>query len=461
MRLTVVGAGYVGLTLALLLSELGHTVTLVEQSASRIAQLKAGQLPFVEPGLEDALAHALALQTLRFVPFTQWAHWHDQAIFVCVGTPVLPDGLFDLAPVQQVMAHIALFATAPQQVIIRSTVAPGTCQRLQALLDERSKYQHTVSHLPEFLRQGQAWHDCQHPARLILGLDHSSETIDTAQTYLLLRQIFHAYPASVPWSIVPTATAELAKLAANSFLATKISWANELASVCDGAQIDSASVLALVGADPRIGGWGLQAGIGYGGSCLPKDTKALMQLANRYGVRADVLAAVEQRNQQQSGWALTKLQQALGLTGWCGVPLAVWGISFKGATDDLRHSPALPIIEHLVAQGAQLCLFQPQGLAAAQAVLAHTTLSYSHNAEAACTNAQALLVLSDWAEFAQADWAQVAASLATPFVLDGKGCLDSATLARHGLTRLALGQPNPMVKSLWTIQPTCTGVPVV
>ncbi len=416
-RICIFGCGYVGLTTAAVLAEQGHTVTGVDIDQRRVAALLSGRPPFAEPGLEELLNRGLTLGRLSFTTDGAGAVAASAIAMIAVGTPSGPDGMPDLSAVDQVVRTIASVPVGAEVVVVRSTVPPGTAERLRAMLRGRE----VVAH-PEFLRQGSAVADMRRPHRRVLG-GWSPEAVE---------RVARLYPEDgVPVIRTDPATAELSKYAANGFLAAKVSYINAMARLCEALGADVADVARIMGLDPRIGPQFLQAGIGFGGSCLPKDLRALTGLAAALGLEFTPGAEALAVNEVMPVHFARRVLAALPPES----VVAVLGLTFKGGTDDLRDSPALRVIGALQAGGARVRAYDP---AARQTPAG---LERATSPEEAARGADAVAVLTDWAEFRTLDWAAIAAAMRGRQVFDGRNVADGDAVRAAGLIYLPVGRP--------------------
>ena len=420
-RITVFGAGYVGLVSGVCLAASGHLVTVLDVDESKLESLRAGIVPFHEPELPEVMQRALAAKTLSFA-HADAPGAYGEFIFIAVGTPSTLGGSADLRFVRTVVEQIAQNAPRDTVVIMKSTVPPGT----GALLSEKlaANGMHYVSN-PEFLREGRAVNDWFHTDRIVLGGD-SGAVERVAGLYQNIEAPIVAGDIS---------SAELIKYASNAFLATKISFANEIANLCDCVDADVELVMRGVGLDARIGSAFLAAGIGYGGSCFPKDTRALDFLSSINGHDFHLLKAVIDVNARQRLLPIMALHRRLGdLTG---VSVAVLGLTFKPDTDDIRESPAIEIIGMLLAEGADVVAYDPVGAA----VIDAADFEQAATIEDALRGAGAAIVTTEWEAIATADWAALTRSMASPrLVYDGRNCLDPAAVRAGGGEYLGVGR---------------------
>jgi len=426
MKVCMIGAGYVGLSTATVLAELGHDVTCVDTDTEKVAQLERGRLPFYEPGLDELVARAREQGRLAFTADLRGGLDDASVVMLTVGTPALPDGRCDLSSVWQAVDTLAHTLSHPATVIIKSTVPPGTADRIRRYLAEAGHDENAVHVVanPEFLREGSAVTDTRHPDRIVVG-------VTSREALARVRALYRGIEA--PYVVTSPTGAEMIKYAANAFLATKISFINEMARICDAYGVTIDDVAEGIGLDSRIGRAFLRAGLGYGGSCLPKDVAALIHTARDKGVEPLLLPAVQQVNVTQPDVYADKLRDALG--GLAGKHVAIWGIAFKPDTNDVRASQALALIDRLLAAGCTVRAYDP---------LARCTrpdVAWAADPYQAAGNADALVVATEWEIFRHADWERVKAVMRGNVVVDGRNCLTPESLQSHGLRYVGVGRP--------------------
>ncbi|WP_432068679.1 UDP-glucose dehydrogenase family protein [Streptomyces sp. C10-9-1] len=439
MRLTVIGTGYLGAVHAACMADIGHDVLGVDVDPEKITALTEGRTPFYEPGLDDVLARTLASGRLRFTTSLREAAAHGEVHFICVGTPQQPGSpAADLRHVDAVVDGLAPHLPASCLVVGKSTVPVGTTSRLTTRIADLAPagVRAAVAWNPEFLREGFAVEDTLHPDRLVVGAT-SREADDT------LRRVYAPMlAAGVPYISTDPNTAELVKVAANSFLATKISFINAMAEVCDAVGADVATLADALGHDSRIGRRFLNAGIGFGGGCLPKDIRAFTARAEELGVGTAVafLDQVDAINQRQRTRTVALARRTAGgdLTG---LRVTVLGATFKPNSDDVRDSPALAIASALHHEGADVRVHDPEGTANAQ--LAHPELSCSTDLLTACQGTELVLHLTEWSQYRELDPFKLARAVRTPLLIDGRNALAHAEWRAAGWTVRALGRPAP------------------
>lgn len=428
MRVEVIGAGFVGVVTAVTLALFGHRVTVLDVEETKISKLSRGAAPFYEPGLDRLLQEALASGCLDFRFFPAGLAKEAQLAMLCVGTPNDARGETDLAQVESAVAGL-LAHGLPKTVVIKSTVPVGTGRRLARLLGAVDPRCRVIAN-PEFLREGSALRDALHPDRIILGVAEPAQASCLLELYRELK---------APVLVTSLEEAELIKYASNAFLATRVSFINELSRLCDRWGLDVNVVARGMGMDHRIGGQFLQAGIGFGGSCLPKDLDSLISQAAACGENANLLRTVRWVNETQPAWVMEKIERALG--GLQGKRVAAWGLSFKAGTDDRRGSPALELLGRLLEAGASVVAYDP---AVTGGPALPPGLQVAGSLYEPLSQADLLLVLTEWREFQEADWDRVKSLLKGNVVLDGRNCLDPGRLVAAGLTYLGVGRGRPV-----------------
>ncbi|GAB4280953.1 MAG: UDP-glucose/GDP-mannose dehydrogenase family protein [Coriobacteriia bacterium] len=423
-RVTVIGTGYVGLVTGVCLATSGHEVLCVDIDEKKIERLRSGTTPIYEPGLDELLAKAIADGNISFeVPGKDWADLVRDIVFVAVGTPMAPNGAADLTQVRTVVATLAECAHHPFVLVMKSTVPPGTGDHLIERYLRGAEAEIGYVSNPEFLREGHAVHDWYHTDRIVLGGDPADVAV--------VRALYDGIDAPILETDV--ASAETIKYASNAFLSTKISFINEIANLCDciGADIDL--VAEGIGMDARIGPHFLRAGIGYGGSCFPKDTRALDFISTLSGYHFQLLKAVIDVNNRQRVLPLLRLKQAIPDLN--GVKVALLGLAFKPDTDDTRESPALDIVPLLREEGAAVTVYDP--VASLPSLAPHAGTVWE-----ALDGASAAILATEWQEFQDLDWERVGSAMSSPrLIFDGRNALDREAVTRAGLTYMAVGRP--------------------
>ena len=425
------GGGYVGLGYAVALAEMGHSVVGLDIDAARVEMLNRGESPIYEAGLPEMLHRNLAQGRLRFTTDYADAVPGSAMVFLCTGTPSLSDGDADLRQVRAAAASIGahLRPGASTIIVTKSTMPVGTAELVAGILAEHAPpgARFAVVSNPEFLREGQVLHDILHPDRVVLGGQDADALAAVAALY---------EPLGAPILQTDHRSAELIKYAANAFLATKISFINDIARLCERLGADITLVAAGIGADARIGPRFLHAGIGFGGSCFPKDVGALTRMAEGAGLHPGLLRAVLEINRDAQRRFVTRADELLG--GLDGSTVAVWGLAFKEGTDDLRESPAVAVVEMLTERGATVRAHDPAALANAAPRLPDITLC--EDPYEAAENADAVLVCTPWPDYSGVDFARLAAVMRGDLVLDGRNMLSPDTVAAAGLRYEGIGR---------------------
>jgi UDPglucose 6-dehydrogenase len=442
MKITVFGTGYVGLVQGAVLADVGHHVLCVDVDAAKVARLKEGILPIYEPGLEDIVKKNHAEGRLGFTTDAAEGVAHGKIQFIAVGTPPDEDGSADLRHVLAVAGTIAEHMKEPKVVVTKSTVPVGTADRVRARLAEGLKARgpegaglgfEVVSN-PEFLKEGAAVADCMRPDRIVIGTD--SEEAEE-----LLREVYAPFNRNHDKIIVmDVRSAELTKYAANCMLATKISFMNEIANLAERLGADVEMVRQGIGSDPRIGWHFIYPGAGYGGSCFPKDVKALISTARSAGFEPELLAAVEARNEAQKGVIFDKIARHYG-GDLAGRTFALWGLAFKPNTDDMREAASRVLMEALWAAGARVQAYDPEAMEEAQRLYGdREDFLLAGTKEAALKGADALVVMTEWQVFRAPDFDLLRERLAAPVIFDGRNLYDPARMARKGFAYYAIGR---------------------
>ncbi|MCQ3828845.1 UDP-glucose/GDP-mannose dehydrogenase family protein [Microbulbifer elongatus] len=441
MNVTVFGTGYVGLVQAAVLAEAGHRVACIDIDQEKIDRLKQGQIPIFEPGLAPLVKRNHESGNLIFSTSAAEGVAHGDLIFIAVGTPPDEDGSADLRYVLTVARTIAEHMEGKKYIINKSTVPVGTADKVREevtrTLRERNalNLEFDVISNPEFLKEGSAVADCMKPDRIIIG---TSENASEQK----MRQLYAPFNRNHDKVIVmDVRSAELAKYAANCMLATKISFMNEMAVIADKVGADIEAVRQGIGSDPRIGYHFIYPGIGYGGSCFPKDVQALKTTATQLGIEPKVLNAVEERNHSQKHYLLDKVVQRYG-DDLAGKTFALWGLAFKPNTDDMREAPARVLMEELWRRGARVQAFDPEAMEECQRIYgARPDLQLCGTKESALTNAEALIIATEWQQFKAIDVAAVTSGLNTPVIFDGRNLYDPLQVAESGIEYHCVGRP--------------------
>jgi len=448
LRISVIGCGYVGLVTGACLSEIGHHVTCTDNDESKIVTLRAGKLPIYEPHLDSLVEKNIREARLHFTSNAGEAVRSSDAVFICVGTPPLDNGDADLSAIDNVARMIATEGGGPKLVVEKSTVPAQTGQELKRALTVYSRKtgtNFTVASNPEFLREGTAVIDFLHPDRIVIGVDDQSAAKKLREIYAPILDKKFTCPAHsgkcpdspAPAFVVTTVnSAELIKHASNSFLALKISFANSLADMCDQLGANVQEVTAAVGMDPRIGPQFLQAGLGFGGFCLPKDVQAFIRLAERVGIDFTLLKAAEQVNKQRIELLLAKARKALWVLK--GKKIALLGLAFKPNTDDIRFSPAVDAAKRLLAEGAHLRAYDPQAMEKTRKLLPE--ISFAKDPYELLKDADAAILATEWDEFQRLDWKRVHNEMARPLIIDARNCLNPTEMKALGFEYYSFGR---------------------
>ncbi len=442
MRITVIGTGYVGLVTGTGLAESGNRVLCIDKDADRIERLRGGEIPIYEPGLETMVPRNVEKGRLRFSTSFEEGVRHGELLFVAVGTPPSSEnGGADLSQVYQVAQDIGRYMNSFRVVVLKSTVPVGTTEevgrRIKKQLAARGLEERLVemAFCPEFLKEGSAIDDFLKPDRIVLG-------VETSRARDFLEDIF------APFSMrenrimrMSIRAAELTKYASNAMLATRISFMNDLARFADITGIDIEQVRRGMGSDDRIGPKFLYAGIGYGGSCFPKDVKALIHAGKEWGHTFGILEAVEAVNERQKSYLLERLLAHLGGDSLEGQRFAVWGLSFKPHTDDMREAPSIPIISGLLERGARIKAFDPVAMEKAARIFGpREGLEYGEDPYDILEGAQGLLLLTEWPEFRSPDFDRIKELLKTPLIFDGRNQYDPAKMRKLGFVYYGIGR---------------------
>lgn len=449
MRISVIGAGYVGLVTGACLAELGHHVLCTDNDKSKIDTLEAGKLPIFEPGLDSVVERNRKGGRLSFSADPRAAAEGD-AIFICVGTPPLPTGDADLSAIDHVAQMIATEAKSDKLVVEKSTVPAQTGQQLKRVLGiygRGGRVSFRVASNPEFLREGTAVGDFLHPDRIVVGVDDEAAEKQLHEIYRpVLEQKFNCPvhdgacpPMKTPaWVVTTINSAELIKHASNSFLALKISYANMVSDLAEKLGANIEEVMHGVGLDPRIGPQFLRPGLGFGGFCLPKDVQAFVRLAERNGIDFAMLREAERINHQRIAGFVEKLRHSLWVLK--GKQIGILGLAFKANTDDIRFAPSIELIKKLQTEGVRLKAYDPQAMEKIGEQF--PDLICASDAYEAARSADALLIVTEWEEFRKLDWNRIHKGMARPLVLDGRNLLSAQEMKSLGFEYHSVGRPD-------------------
>ncbi|KAB2868257.1 MAG: UDP-glucose/GDP-mannose dehydrogenase family protein [Burkholderiaceae bacterium] len=439
MKITLVGSGYVGLVTGACLAEMGNHVVCLDVDAKKVALLQGGGVPIHEPGLEPLIQRNAAAGRLQFTTDTDAAVLHGTVIFIAVGTPPGEDGSADLRYVTQAARSIGQRMTDYKLIVDKSTVPVGTGDAVEATvraaLTERGvDVAFSVVSNPEFLKEGAAIEDFMKPDRVVVGSDDE-------RAIHLMRALYAPFIRNRDRLLVmDRRSAELTKYAANAMLATRISFMNELANLAERIGADIELVRQGIGSDPRIGTQFLYPGCGYGGSCFPKDVKALMHTGQQSGLQLRVLGAVEAANERQKSVLVDKVVARFG-ADLTGRRFALWGLAFKPGTDDMREAPSIAVIQGLTGRGASVAAFDPVAMAEARRHLADVKLlDYAPSSDAALAGADALIIVTEWKEFRSPDFDGMKTALKQPVIFDGRNLFEPALVREMGLEYHGIGR---------------------
>jgi UDPglucose 6-dehydrogenase len=431
MKIAVVGTGYVGLVLGACLAETGNDVTCVDKDEAKIRMLRKGRVPIYEPGLTELVARNKDEGRLTFTTQLSRAVKNSQIIFIAVGTPQGEDGSADLQHVMSVARDIGRAMDGYRVIVNKSTVPVGTAEKVRAVIRRETTHPFSVVSNPEFLKQGAAVDDFMKPDRVVIG----AEDPRGAELMVALHQPFTRTGA--PIMVMDCASAELSKYASNAMLATKISFMNEIANVCElfGADVDR--VRQAVGADKRIGTSFLFPGVGFGGSCFPKDVKALVRFSAEKKYDFKILKAVDSVNEAQKRSLLRKMDAHFGSLK--GRTIAVWGLAFKPKTDDMREAPAIVVINGLIERGAKVQAFDPEAVRVARGIFGQK-ISYAAKGYEALRGADALAIITEWHEFREPDFPRMRKLMREPVIFDGRNIYSPQQMKAHGFTYYSIGR---------------------
>jgi UDPglucose 6-dehydrogenase len=431
MNIAVVGTGYVGLVAGTCFAESGNDVICVDIDAPKISMLKTGKVPIYEPGLEEMVRRNAAEQRLSFTTDLDAAVKKSSIIFIAVGTPQGPNGDANLDHVRSTAKSVAKAMDGFKIIVTKSTVPVGTSDRIRQWVGEETTHPYAVISNPEFLKEGAAVEDFMKPDRVVLGGDHGGA----------LEAVKALYEPFVrtgnPILVMDSRSAEMSKYAANAMLATKISFINEISRLCETTGADVGEVRRAIGLDRRIGPHFIFPGVGYGGSCFPKDIRAMISMG-RDDPEMVLLKAVEKVNERQKGILIEKVIRHFG-ADLAGLTFAVWGLAFKPRTDDMRDAPSIRVIESLLAAGANVQAFDPEATGEAEKIFGQRILYAKRNYEA-LSGAVALLVLTEWNEFRRPDFMRIKQLLKTPVIFDGRNLYDPADIRKLGFQYYSIGR---------------------
>ncbi|MBK8013834.1 MAG: UDP-glucose/GDP-mannose dehydrogenase family protein [Deltaproteobacteria bacterium] len=433
MDLAVIGTGYVGLVAGTCFAETGHTVVCVDKDSRKVDLLRNGEVPIYEPRLKELIQHNVEKNRLTFSTDLKAAVANAEVIFIAVGTPEGEDGSADLSMVLAVAKAVGESLTGPAIVVTKSTVPVGTAVRIRSAIAEVTDIPVDVVSNPEFLKEGAAVEDFLRPDRIIIGSD--SERAREVMTDLY--EPFNRTKSRMVF--MDTASAEMTKYVSNAMLATRISFMNEMANLCERVGADVTKVRAGVGSDPRIGSSFLFPGVGFGGSCFPKDIKALLKTGELNDMPLKVLGAVSEVNERQKTVLVDKIIRRFG-EDLSKLKFGVWGLAFKPETDDMREAPSIKIIEALLARGARVAGTDPEAYETAKRVFGDR-ITIEKDPYAVLQDADALVVVTEWNEFRRPDYRRIRSALRTPAIFDGRNVYNPRTMREMGFDYFSIGRP--------------------
>ncbi|MBR1753969.1 UDP-glucose/GDP-mannose dehydrogenase family protein [bacterium] len=432
MKISVIGTGYVGLVAGTCFADMGHDVICVDKDEEKIAKLEKGIIPIYEPGLEELIVNNVSEERLSFTTDLDSAVKSSTVCVIAVGTPQDENGRADLSAVWAVAEQIGKSVNGYKVIVDKSTVPVGTADRVKEIISKQTNFEFDVISNPEFLKQGAAVEDFLRPDRIIIGSNSKRATN-------IMKEIYAPFmKTGNPVLIMDVRSAEMAKYAANSFLAVKISYINEIANICEAVGADIEMVRKGLCTDSRIGSKFLYPGLGYGGSCFPKDVKALIKTAEENGYYPQIIKSADETNKKQREIFINKIIKRFG-TDLNGMTFAVWGLSFKPKTNDLREAPSITIINRLLSMGAKVQAFDPKAFETARPIFGDT-ITYSENAYDALRGADALLLLTEWNEFKHPNLDKIKDAMKTPVIIDGRNQYDKKQLNLQDIEYICIGK---------------------
>jgi UDPglucose 6-dehydrogenase len=431
MKIAVIGSGYVGLVAGACLAENGNEVVCVDKDAAKVRLLQRGRIPIYEPGLEELVRRNRSEKRLTFTTNLARGVRSSQIIFIAVGTPTGEDGSADLRHVLDVAREIGRAMNGYRVIVDKSTVPVGTAEKVREVVRKETSHPFSVVSNPEFLKQGAAIDDFMKPDRVVIGAEDS-------RAAEIMKELYAPFTRTgAPIMMMDCASAELCKYAANAMLATRISFMNEVANVCEVVGADVDQVRRAVASDRRIGASFLFPGVGYGGSCFPKDVKAMLKFASSRSYEFQILKAVECVNERQKVRLLAKMQKHFGSLE--GRRIAVWGLSFKPKTDDMREAPAVPLIHGLVDAGATVQAYDPEAMKVARSIFG-AKVQFSDKSYDAVKGADALTIVTEWNEFREPDFSRIRKMMRTPVIFDGRNIYSPDQIRSFGFTYYSIGR---------------------
>lgn len=439
MRISIVGTGYVGLVTGTCFAEMGNEVYCVDNNSDKISDLKRGIIPIFEPGLEEMVKRNASKEQLFFTTDIKTALEKSEICYIAVGTPMDEDGSADLQYVLEVAGEIGQYMCHDMLVVDKSTVPVGTAEKVTAIIQKEldlrnSLLRFSVVSNPEFLKEGTAIEDCMKPDRVVIGADDEESILTMKELY-----------APFIWNrdrfiVMDVKSAEMTKYASNAMLATRISFMNEIANICEKVGADVNMVRRGMGSDTRIGYSFLYPGCGYGGSCFPKDVQALIKTADENGYCASILKTVEEVNQKQKMVLVDKIVQRYG-NDLSGLIFAIWGLAFKPGTDDMRQAPSIVIINELIARGAQIKAYDPKAITEAKKIFAgKQDIEYANSKYTAVCDVDALILVTEWKEFRSPDFGEMKKRMKQAVIFDGRNQYTAERLMKHGFEYIQIGR---------------------
>jgi UDPglucose 6-dehydrogenase len=445
MHISVIGTGYVGLVTGACFAETGNDVICMDVDKEKIERLQKGIVPIYEPQLEELVKNNLSEGRLRFTDDIKEAVDHGLIIFICVNTPQDEDGSADLQYVMNVASHIGKVIEKYRVIVIKSTVPVGTCEKVKDIItDELTKRGYEISFdiasNPEFLKEGVAVDDCMKPERVIVGVEHS-------RVEEILRELYAPFiRTGAPFIVMDVRSSEMTKYTANAMLATRISFMNQIASICEVTGADVMMVMRGIGSDSRIGPKFLFPGVGFGGSCFPKDIRALIKTSQSHGVTPSILEKVMEVNELQKRTFVEKIKNFYN-GRIKDRTFAIWGLAFKPNTDDMREAPAINIVNELTAKGAFCNLFDPKAMDTARTLFSENPLiRFGKNQYEVLNGVDGLVLITEWLSFREPDYERMKTLMKTPVIFDGRNQYNPLTMAKLGFQYICIGRPSPRKK---------------
>jgi len=432
MKITIIGTGYVGSVTGACLADLGNEVICLDIDKEKIERFRKGELPIYEPGLSDLVKRNVREGRLSFTTDKKKAIQGSDVIFIAVGTPSAPDGSVDMAFIESAAKDIGTFMNSYKVIVDKSTVPVGTADKIREIIkgSQKEKHEFDLVSNPEFLREGNAIHDFMNPDRIVIGVDNGKAKSIMLSIYGGIER------TGKPILVTDVKSSELIKYASNAMLATRISFMNEIARLCEKTGADIKMIAKGIGLDSRIGPRFLHAGVGYGGSCFPKDVRGLVATGKEYGIDFKILRAVDQVNEEQKTWLIPKIRKELA--DLKGRKIAVWGLAFKPKTDDIREAPSIAIINELQKLGAKIVAFDPEAERSAKRVLKN--VDYAKTPYEALEGCDALVVVTEWSEFRNLDKAKMKKLMKRPVIFDGRNIYSRTEMRSLGFRYFGIGR---------------------